>query len=117
MDAMTSPADSTVETAQVRRSPRFGAFMALGALLGVVVSLILTFVFDGTGEKSPFTGFEYSPAQVFGFVALICVPLGVALVGLLAVLLDRTVGRRTRDVRITHERVRSAVPSDPESEA
>jgi len=117
MNAMTASADSTVETAQVRRSPRFGAFMALGALLGVVVSLVLTFVFDGTDEKSPFTGFAYSQAQVFGFVALLCVPLGIALVGLLAVLLDRTVGRRTRDVRVTHERVRGDAATDTEPEA
>lgn len=96
-----------IEDAQVRRVPRYGVFLALGAGLGIVLALVLTFVFDGTGEKSPFTNLQYSQGQVFGFLLLFCIPIGIAIGGVVALILDRTVGRRRRSVRISHERIRT----------
>jgi Zn-dependent protease with chaperone function len=87
-----------VVTVRVRRSPKYAVFLVLGAALGILVALILTFAFQGTDQKSPNTGLLYSPMQVFGFVALICVSVGIILGGAVALLLDRTVGRRTREV-------------------
>lgn len=101
---MTEPAGETIETARLRRSPRYGVFLALGAALGLLAAMILTFVFDGTDDKSA-TGVTYSTGQVFGFLALYCIPLGIALVGIVALILDKVVGRRAKDVRITHEHV------------
>lgn len=92
-------------TARVRRSPKYGVFLLLGGVVGVLVAMILTFAFSGNAAPSPNTGMEYSTLQVFGFVALICVPIGLALGGILALILDRVVGRRTRAVRVDHTTV------------
>ncbi|HWI31502.1 MAG TPA: hypothetical protein VNT50_08410 [Microbacterium sp.] len=91
--------------ARVRRSPRYGAFLVFGAVLGILVAMILTFAFDGTAEPSPGTNVVYSDGQVFGFLALICISVGVLVAGVLALVLDRTVGRRTRTVVVDHETV------------
>lgn len=95
-----------VVTARVRRSPKYGVFLVLGAAVGILAAMILTFAFNGTDEVSPNTGLEYTTMQVFGFVTLICVPVGIALAGIVALVLDRIVGRRTREVRVDHESVR-----------
>lgn len=94
-----------IETVQVRRSPKYGVFLALGAAVGIIVALILTFSFDGSLFESPNTGMVYSLGQVFGFLALICVTGGVLVFGVLALVLDRTVGRRTREVTVDRETV------------
>ncbi|MFG6444411.1 YtxH domain-containing protein [Microbacterium sp. P06] len=94
-----------IETVSVRRAPKYSVFIIIGAALGIVAAMILTFAFSGTSEASPNTGIEYAPMQVFGFIVLICVPIGIAIGGAVALLFDRTVGRRTREVRVDHERV------------
>lgn len=109
MDAMVHTGEHRIETAQLRRAPRYGVFLGVGAVVGIIVALILTAAFDGTREKSA-TGVVYSWEQVFGFLMLICVPVGIALAGLVALLFDRVIGRRTRDVRIDRETV---VEHDP----
>ncbi|RLK52319.1 potassium transporter Trk [Microbacterium telephonicum] len=104
---MTDPAEHRIEKAQLRRAPKYGVFLALGAALGIIAALILTFAFAGgqdATDESPFTGVTYTTTQVFGFVALICIPVGLALGGVVALILDRTVGRRTREVTVDHER-------------
>ena len=93
------------ETARVRRSPRYGVFFVLGAGVGILAALILTFVFDGTAEKSPTTQVLYSTSQVFGFLSLVCIPVGIAVGAVVALILDRALARRTREVRVDHERV------------
>lgn len=93
-----------IEQAQVRRSPKYGAFMVAGAVVGFLVAVILTFAFDGTQEKSAI-GVVYSVPQVLGFLSLFCIPIGLALGGAVALVFDRVVGRRTRDVRIDRETV------------
>lgn len=98
----------------MRRVPKYAVFLLLGAAVGIIATLILTFAFDGTAERSPFTELKYSQGQVFGFLLLFCVPVGVALGGLVALLLDRTVGRRSRTVRITHEHIQVPDDSDPD---
>ncbi|MBN9176735.1 MAG: potassium transporter Trk [Microbacterium sp.] len=105
---MSEPAEHAVhriETARVRRSPRYAIFCVLGAALGILVALILTFTFDGTAEQSPSTQVLYSASQVFGFLCLVCIPVGVAVGLVVALILDRSLSRRTREVRIDHERV------------
>lgn len=105
-----SPADKGLSTGQseqvsVRRSPRYGVFAALGAGLGVVVAMILSTAFDGTSDPSPFTEVVYSPSQAFGFILLWCVPAGILLAMIVALLLERTLGRRSRRVTVLHETV------------
>lgn len=102
---MSDTSNTTIEQAQVRRAPRVGVFLLLGVALGIIVALILTFAFDGTADKSPFTTVQYSLSQVFGFLALICGTIGLAVGGVVALILDRTIGRRTRTVTVAHEHV------------
>jgi len=90
----------------VRRSPRYGVFLVLGAGLGILVALILTFSIDSYDRVAD-NGAVYSQGQVFGFLALVGVAVGLALGGIVALILDRTIGRRTRTVRVDHERVES----------
>lgn len=100
---MAPTGEHRIETAQLRRAPRYGVFLTLGAVLGLVVAIVLTLVFDGTEDKSRYTGVIYSSEQVFGFLALLCIPIGIVLAGLVALVADRASSRRTREVRIDHE--------------
>ena len=105
---MSEPVEHAVhriETARVRRSPRYAIFCVAGAALGILAAIILTFAFDGTAEASASTSVTYSTSQVFGFLSLVCIPIGLAVGAVVALVLDRSLARRTREVRIDHERV------------
>lgn len=110
MDIMSphagTPADPPVsEQVSVRRSPRYGVFAGLGAALGIMVAMILATAFDGTSKPSPFTEVVYSPSQAFGFILLWCVPAGILLAMTVALVLEWTVGKRTRRITVVHETV------------
>ena len=96
----------------MRRSPRYAIFFVLGAILGILAALILTFAFDGTEEKSASTQVIYSTSQVFGFLCLVCIPIGMAVLGAVALILDRRLSRRQHEVRVDHERVEVDYPDD-----
>lgn len=88
----------------MRRGPKVLRFVAVGAGLGA----ILAFIDVGVTPKDS----DYSTAQALGFIALVLVPIGAALGGAVAVLLDRISIRRSRIV--TAERSRSsAMPASP----
>lgn len=91
-----------IETATVRRAPKYGVFLAAGAFLGILVALILTVVIDGS-DISPYTQVVYSELQVFGFTALICVVAGIAVGAIVALIFERVLGKRTRRVTVDHE--------------
>ncbi len=100
---MSSPeARETVE-ATVRRVPRYGVFMAIGVVLGIIAAGILTMV--GSYEPSTTLDVVYPPGQVFGFALLWTVPIGIALGGLVAIILERVARRHDRVVRVDHETV------------
>ncbi len=101
MDAMSH----RIETARVRRSPRYGVFLIGGALLGILVALVVTVVFGDPTAVGDGTGVKYSTDQAFGFLALIGAPVGLAVGGIVALVLDRIVGRRTHEVQIDRETV------------
>lgn len=73
-------------TGTLHRAPRYTNFMILGAILGVLSALILTVMYPENAE--------FSRAQVFGFLLLAGGAGGVALGGVVALVLDRMVGRR-----------------------
>lgn len=106
---VTPSTEHRIETAMVRRSPRYGIFLVLGAALGIVAALVLTFAFDGSAQKSPSTQAQYSLTQVFGFLCLVAIPVGMALMAVVALLLDRRFARRAREVQVDHERIDVAV--------
>jgi hypothetical protein len=74
----------------LRRSPRYSHFMILGAVLGAVAALILSFAFPANPT--------YDRGQVFGYLLLVGVAVGVGLGALVALLLDRIVGRKGTSV-------------------
>ena len=101
-----SVVEDHIETVRVRRAPKYSVFLIAGAGLGILVAMILTFAFNGSGDVSPNTGLIYSSTQVFGFLALVCITVGVAIGGVVALILDRALARRTRDVVVDRERIR-----------
>lgn len=70
-----------VQRYPIRRRPKYSAFMAVGALLGVLAGGLFTFSRPETAE--------YSYASVIGYTCLLLGLLGVLAGGLLAALLDR----------------------------
>ncbi|MCW3492852.1 potassium transporter Trk [Microbacterium sp. SSM24] len=102
---MTEHVEDHIETVRVRRAPKFSVFLLVGAALGILVAMILTFAFDGTEDVSPNTGLVYSQGQVFGFLALVCVPVGLALAAVVALLLDRRSRSHTHSVTVDRESV------------
>lgn len=103
---MAEQVEDHIETVRVRRSPKYSVFLAAGAALGLLVAMILTFTYDGSGGISPNTGLVYTQGQVFGFLSLICVSVGVVIGGLIALVFDRVLSRRTREVVVDRESVR-----------
>ncbi|MCA1307014.1 potassium transporter Trk [Microbacterium esteraromaticum] len=96
---------STPETveATVRPVPRYGVFIGIGVVLGIIVAGVLTAM--GSYEPSRTLDVVYPPGQVFGFALLWMVPIGIALGGAVALILDRVARRHARVVRVEHERI------------
>jgi cytochrome c-type biogenesis protein CcmH/NrfF len=105
-----APTDSsqTVE-ATVRRVPRYGVFMGIGVVLGIIVAGTLTLT--GSYEESKALDVVYPPGQVFGFLLLWAVPAGLALGGVVALLIERAARRHDRVVRVGRETI---IPADDE---
>ncbi|WP_336641094.1 potassium transporter Trk [Microbacterium sp. USHLN272] len=98
----SSETPQTVE-ATVRHVPRYGVFMGIGVVLGVIAAGILTFT--GSFEESQALDVVYPPGQVFGFLLLWTVPIGIALGGVVALILERTGRRHDRVVRVDRETI------------
>ncbi|WP_174843113.1 hypothetical protein [Cryobacterium sp. TMT1-62] len=92
-------------TVTVRRSPRFFNFMLLGALIGAIAALVLTVVFPENAE--------FGATQVFGFLLLAFLTLGVALGAVVAIIIDRVISRRGKTVVV--DRMAAVGPSESES--
>ncbi len=98
----SSETPQTVE-ATVRHVPRYGVFMGIGVVLGVIAAGILTFT--GSFEESQALDVVYPPGQVFGFLLLWTVSIGIALGGVVALILERTGRRHDRVVRVDRETI------------
>jgi len=95
---MATPKNSvTSETVTVRRSPHYLRFFILGLIVGVIGALVLTVAFPVDAQ--------YTVLQVFGFMLLISLSIGGALGLVVAIILDRTVGKRTITTQATRETV------------
>lgn len=103
---MANTESHEVVEATVRRVPRYGVFMAIGVVLGIITAGILTMV--GSYEPSYAKDVVYPPMQVFGFVLLWTVPIGIALGGAVALVLERVARRHDRVVRVDRETIAEA---------
>lgn len=86
----------------IRRAPRIGTFLVMGAVVGALGTLVLTSLFPA----DPSVGFAAS----YAYFCLYGVPIGVAIFGLLGALLDGAATRRARNA--TAERVEVGDPAD-----
>ncbi len=100
---MASPETHQTVEATVRRVPRYGVFMAIGVILGIIAAGIVTMT--GSYEESVALDVVYPPTQVFGFALLWTVPIGIALGGVVALLLERVARRHDRVVRFDRETI------------
>jgi hypothetical protein len=85
------------QRATVRRAPKFGVFILVGAVLGAFVTLIFTSLYPA----DPNIGFgaTYAYFLVYG------IPFGVLVGALVALAFDRRSRRRARTIDVEHERV------------
>lgn len=102
----------------VRRSPKYGNFALIGALLGAVVAFVLTVSIPQDFQYARDNGFaEYSQLQIFGFLLLIGVVIGIAVALVIALLLDRRSSRRSRVVEADKVDVHEAPGTTPQVES
>lgn len=85
----------------IRRAPRIGVFLVFGAMLGALVTLVLTSLF----EPDKNVGFAAS----YAYFCLYGIPAGLALGALVALMFDWRSRRRARTVTVAHDEV-----TDPE---
>lgn len=99
------------ERVVVHRSPKIWGFVGLGAIVGVVATLILTLAFRPADGAPTVTedGTEFGLTQVFGFLLVCLIPIGAALGALVAIILDRVLSRRSVEVDV--ERIDVLAPS------
>lgn len=93
--AEQAPIDT--QQATVRRAPKIGVFLVVGAVLGALVTLILTSLFPA----DPKVGFAAS----YAYFLIYGVPAGVLLGALIGLALDWRSRRRARTVTVEHQRV------------
>ncbi|EKU47216.1 Uncharacterised protein [Brevibacterium casei] len=79
----------------VRRSPKYAAFMAVGAILGVLVAGLLTLVVDPAQIPA-----ESTVAKGAGLLVVFLGITGLFLGGLVALLLDWRGRRKAREYRV-----------------
>lgn len=103
------------EQVTIRRAPKLSVFIAIGAFLGVLTTLILTSQYP----TDPAVGF---PATV-GYFLLFGIPAGVVLGAAVGLLIDAASRRRARTVDASRElidvvddRPRAPEPAEPRPE-
>lgn len=110
-DSAALPAErvvsESVDSVTVRRAPRYYRFMAVGLVVGVIITVVATFSFPQREDE------EFSQLQVLGFTGIFVVAICVALGALVAIVLDRVSRRRARTVAMEHvvERDAPAAPA------
>ncbi|MEQ1737776.1 MAG: hypothetical protein ABL886_15390 [Rhodoglobus sp.] len=97
-----SEAVGPVSTVKIRRAPKIGAFLAVGGVLGALVTLVVTALFP----VDPAVGF----VALFAYFCLYGIPTGVALGAALALVLDRRSSKRAKSVDVAHDVVESGEP-------
>ncbi|MET0829907.1 MAG: hypothetical protein ABWY26_10325 [Microbacterium sp.] len=95
--------DEEVLPVVVHSSPRYGRFLGIGVVLGLLVAGILTFVSGLTGDPGgPLSTGASGVLRVFGVYGAVCVGVGLLVMGLLAIVLDRVSSKHARSARAEH---------------
>ncbi len=81
----------------VRRAPKYGAFAAVGALVGVIFAGVLALLPLNMGELSQ----EYSRGAVVGMGLVLLAIAGAVLGAGVALVIDAVLRRRARTVEVT----------------
>jgi membrane associated rhomboid family serine protease len=92
-----SNADDRETSVRIRRAPKFSVFLVLGALVGILVSLVLTASFP----IDPKVGF----GPTFGYFAIYGFVAGLLVGAIVALIFDRALARRTKTVKVTVDRL------------
>jgi hypothetical protein len=100
---MPSSEAPQIASATVRKVPRYGVFMGIGVVVGVIVAGILTYA--GSFEPSEALDIVYPAGQVFGFLLLWTAPIGLALGGVAGLIAERIARRKDRVVRVQRETI------------
>lgn len=104
----------------VRRAPKYGAFAAVGAFVGVIIAGVLAFLPLNMGDLSQ----EYSRGAVVGMGVVLLAITGAVLGAGVALVMDAVLRRKARTVEVTGhyeeqrgEEADSAEASPAEAEA
>lgn len=89
---MSKPERSEV---RIRRAPKLGVFLLVGAAIGAIVTLILTSLFPA----DPAIGF----AATFGYFLLFGAPAGAVVGAIVGLIIDRVSIARARTVTVERE--------------
>jgi hypothetical protein len=109
-DAAKTDASGQTHEVLVVHAPRYVRFIILGGIVGLLATLILTVSFP----EQP----GFSTAQVFGFLGLALVTVGVALGAAVAIVIDRMATRRARTgVMEVVERVQAQAQAQADADA
>lgn len=90
MNDVADAAEEERKTVTIRRAPKFSVFVIVGALIGFLVTLVLTSLYP----SDPAVGFAAS----LGLFSLYGIPIGGFVGAALAILLDRRASRRATQV-------------------
>jgi hypothetical protein len=87
----------------VHSSPRYGRFLGIGVGVGLLVATVLTIIAGVTDEGGgPVSTGAGGILRVFALYAGVAVALGLLIMGLLAMMLDRRSLRRARAAHAEH---------------
>lgn len=105
-ERVSTPAEPTSDrtTVQVRRAPKLSAFMAVGALMGFLVVLIITPLFPA----DPLVGL---PALI-GYFSIFGITAGVLIGAIIGIVLDRRSQKHVRTVQAERQTVEAAPEAD-----
>lgn len=99
---------NSTRTASIRRAPRYGVFIGLGAIVGILVTVIVTTSFPADPDVGMWATVAY--------MSLYGVSAGVALGAVAALIADRVSRRRARVVTVERGAVEIVPEPEPEPE-
>lgn len=95
--------DHEVRAVVVHSSPRYGRFLLIGVVLGVIAAVLLTVIAALTGDPGgPLSTGSGGVLRVFALYAAAGIAVGLVVMGLLAMALDRRSLARARAAHAEH---------------